>query len=279
VISISGSNVMRKVFDFVGDIDFCEYFPVNDTSGFDTMASNMDGNERVACVSLTLGDKKWDYPWGDDRPTKEFFASMTDCADKDRSTMMVKYVGDIDHLGVAEITNLIIAVGENGASAGLTKTFAAQEAPLVPIEWLPNQMNDPIEMGRYIDWLTDSIMALSKKGDMRKCLKRCASLSRILFVPEITEEIADLAAKSTILLSQKAKELEALSTMLKQLGDDRSVRLSALIRLQSQDLAATLAKQGGAPDELAFKRFDDDAGRIVSLQTILVLGEPHDEYV
>jgi hypothetical protein len=86
-------------------------------------------------------------------------------------------------------------------STSLIKTFAAQEAPLGPIDQLPNQMNDPIEMGRYIDWLVTSIEDLRKQGDMRKCLKRCASLSRVLFVPDITNDIADLARKSPILLS------------------------------------------------------------------------------
>jgi hypothetical protein len=254
---------MRRIFDFVGDIDFCEYFPVTDTNGFDTIASNMDGTERVACIKLALGDKQWHYPWGNDKPTSEFFASIIDSTHEDTSTIMVKYVGDVDFLGVTEITNLIIAVNEYGASAGLTKTFAAQEAPLVPIEWLPNQMNDPIEMGRYINWLTNTIMALCKQGNMRKCLKRCASLSRVLFCPEITEEIADLAGRSPVLLSQKVKELEALFAMLNRFGDDRSVRLSALIRSQSQELVATLSEAGGTPDKLAFKRFDDEADSIV----------------
>jgi hypothetical protein len=53
------------------------------------------------------------------------------------------------NLGVTEITNVIIAVDKNGDSASLRRTFAAQEAPLVPIDQLPNQMNHPIEMGLY----------------------------------------------------------------------------------------------------------------------------------
>ncbi len=263
-ISISGSNVMRKVFDLVGDVDFCEYFPINDIGGFDKIASNMDGNDRVACLRLALAGKEWRYPWGSDRPTKDFFAKTIDSSDKDASTMKVDYVGDVDYIGVTEITNLIIAVDEDGNSAGFIKTFAAQEAPLVPIDWLPNQMNDPIEMGRYITFLANSIVTLSKKGDMRKCLKRCASLSRVLFVPDITEEIVNLADKSTILLHHKLSELEKLSTLLKPHADDRSLRLRELIELKSKELEAALAKQGGVPDELARRRFNDEAERIAT---------------
>jgi hypothetical protein len=264
VIAISGSNVLRKVFDIVGDVDFCEYFPAHDIDGFDKMASNLDGTERIACLRLSLADKKWAYPWGEDKPTKEFFKKMINSSDEYRSSMKVDYVGDIDHLGVTEITNVIIAIDENGESASLGKTFAAQEAPIGPIDQLPNQMNDPIEMGRYINWLSISIADLRQKGDMRKCLKRCASLSRVLFVPDITEDIADLAGRSPILLSHKMRELKKLLTILEPLLDDRSTRLCALIRLQSEELEATLAKWGGVPDELAVKRFNHQAGRIVN---------------
>jgi hypothetical protein len=263
LISLSGSNVMRRIFDIVGDIDFCEYFPVNDVDGFDKIAANMDGNGRIACLKLAFAGKKWRYPWGTDRPTKAVFAKMVDSSDPDRSTMKVDYVGDVDRLGVTEITNLIIAVDESWNSAGFAKTFAAQEAPLVPIDLLPNQMNDPFEMGRYINWLTNSIEELRDEGDMRKCLKRCAALSRVLFVPEIADDIAKLVSTSTILLSQKEGELAKLSAMLKPLKDARSLRLSALIEQQLKGLADTLAKRGGIPDAIARQRFDDEAGRIV----------------
>lgn len=261
-ISISGSNVLRKVFDIVGDIDFCEYFPISDVAGFDRIAANMDGNDKVACVALALAGREWHYPWGDDRPTKDFFANTIDISSIDKSTMKVDYVGDVGCLGVTEITNLVIAVDENGNSAGLTKTFAAQEAPLVPIDWLPNHMNDPIEMGRYVNWLIDSIVASNEKRDMRKCLKRCASLSRVLFVTDITEQIADLVSRSPILLSQKMNELSKLFAMLKPLTDARSQRLNELIEKQSKTLRADLSERG-APDEPARRRFDDEATRIV----------------
>jgi hypothetical protein len=98
---------------------------------------------------------------------------------------------------------------------------------------------------------------------MRKCLKRCASLSRILFVPNITEDIVELVDKSTIFLSYKMTELEKVSAMLKPLADDRSLRLNALIGSQSEELAARLAKSGGVPDMLTRERFDDEANRIM----------------
>jgi hypothetical protein len=69
IISLSGSNVTRKIFGVVGDVDFCEYFPVNGNMGFDRLVSNMDGYDNVACVKVALADKSWRYPWGEDKPT------------------------------------------------------------------------------------------------------------------------------------------------------------------------------------------------------------------
>ena len=263
VISLSGSNVMRKVFDIVGDVDFCEYFPVNDIDGFSKIASNMDGNDSVACLRLAFAGSKWRYPWGSDRPTKEHFKKTMDSSNVERSTMKAHYVGEVDHLGVAEITNLIIAIDENLNSASIAQTFAAQEVPLVAIDSLPNQMNDPFEMGRYVNWLTNSIEQLSSKGDMPKCLKRCASLSRILFVPQVTDSIANLARTSSVLLSDKIRKLATISATLKPLTDDRSRRLAGSIDRQLKELEATLTTQGGHPDVLARKRFGDEAGRII----------------
>jgi len=264
VISLSGSNVLRKIFELVGDVDFCEYFPVDDTEGFGQMASNIDGTTDVACLRLAFNGKKWHLPWGEDRPTKEFFAKTVDSSDNDKATMKVDYVGDVGNLGVTEISNLIIMVDKHWRSAAFARTFAAQEAPLSPIDWLPNQMDDPVEMGRYIDWLINSIIALNARGDMRKCLKRCASLSRVIFDPGTGNDIIDLISRSTVLLSHKVTEVERLSSLLKSLPDARSQRLLGLVEQRWNELSAKLVARGGAPDEFACRQFDAEAVGIVN---------------
>jgi hypothetical protein len=82
VISISGSNVLRKIFDLVGDVDFCEYVPVDDPSGIDRMVANIDGNERVLCLKLALHDKKWASPWAEGKPSREYLLNTLDSSDK-----------------------------------------------------------------------------------------------------------------------------------------------------------------------------------------------------
>lgn len=275
MISLSGSNVMRRIFDVVGDIDFCEYFPITDADGVAKIVSNLDGTSHLACLKLAFAGRKWQYPWGNDKPTQQFFSAGMDCKNVSRSTLKVDYVGDVDRLGVTEITNLIIAIDENGKSAGLAKTFAAQEAPLVPIDLLPNQMNDPFEMGRYINWLANSIEEHMAKGDMRKCLKRYASLSRVIFRPEIADSIADLANSSAVMLAHKAAELAKVSALLRPLTDDRSISLLARLDRQSSELSDMLAQRGGPPDDPARRAFDEQAGQIAKRLLGHIRPDPH----
>jgi hypothetical protein len=260
VIAISGSNVLRKIFEVVGDIDFCEYLSIKDEAGYSKVIANTDGSKKIACAKLAFGGTKWEYPWGDNKPTEDFFKQEVDVSDANKCTMKADYIGDVDCFGVTEISNLIIVVDENGRSAGLNRTFAAQEAPLVPIDWLPNQMNDPIEMGRYVAWLTDAIVTLSRQGDMRKCLKRCASLSRVIFAANITDKIANLGNGSPILLEHKRNELRALAAALNARGDARSHQLGSRLESELNRLA-----DPGLIDESIRQHFNDEVRNIGKL--------------
>jgi hypothetical protein len=252
------------MFDIVGDIDFCEYFRLDDSSGFDRLQSNMDGHASLACLKLAFGRKVWDFPWGPDRPNKHDFISGFDSSDEDKATMKADYVGEVNLIGFTEISNLIIALDQNGKSAGLARTFAAQEAPLSFKDFLPNQMDDPTEMGRYIDFLIHSIESLKEK-DVRKCLKRCASLARVSFLHEISDNIAKLAADcSAVLLSHKLSEHQKLVPKFRALSDERSVQLLGSLERNCRKLLTDLETRGGEPNESVLERFDTGAKRVAS---------------
>lgn len=255
-ISISGSNVLRKLFNLVGDIDFCEYLPLRDAHGFARIVANMNGDDRTICLKVAVGNQAWSYPWDKGTLTAAYLTENVDSTKKEKSTLKMDYVGEVDSFGVTEVSNLIIAVGLDGKSAGFERTFAAQEVPLIPVDWLPNQMNDPLEMGRYIDWLVSAIVALRDEDDTRKCMKRCASLSRVLFLPEITDEIASLVdGHESILLVHQLKALDELCQELKSLGDDqRATRLAGLVDIRKKTLSDKLA-EFGTPDEQARQQF------------------------
>src|SRR5262249_43076794 len=81
VICISGSNVLRRVFDIVADVDFCEYLYTSGSTTFEKMEANLDGGRQLICLRLALGHKKWDYPWTADKPNEIFFRKTLNSAD------------------------------------------------------------------------------------------------------------------------------------------------------------------------------------------------------
>ena len=261
-ISISGSNVLRKLFEIVGDIDFCEYFRV--AHGFDRVVRNLDGDANVMCLKLTVSNPDPVWKWDEQRPTADALAEAIKPAVLKQSTFKMDYVGDIAHFGITEISNIVIALDGDGKSAGLVKTHAGQEVPLTSVDWLPNQMNDPIDMGRYIDWLARAIKSLQREGDMRKCLKRCASLSRILYLPRITDDIAALVDEHRpFLLNYQLGQLQRLCAMLNTLEGKRQTKLAAIAEAQQTRLSAELETLGQIEPE-APQRFANEAHSIAN---------------
>jgi hypothetical protein len=256
-IAISGSNVLRNLFEIVGDIDFCEYFQVAD--GFDRIVANLDGDNDMMCLKLAVSGPVWE--WDAQRPTAEFLDGTINPALKDRSTFKMDYVGNVDHFGITEVSNVVIALDANRKSAGLAKTFAAQEVPLTPVDWLPNHMNDPIEMGRYIDWLARAIKSL-QRTDTRKCMKRCASLSRILFLNDITDEIAELVEEHhPILLKHQLSQMQKLCATLGTSNDERWRELAGAANTQRRKISAELGTLGKIDRETS-RRFNEEVNLI-----------------
>lgn len=262
IICLSGSNVLKRLFEVVGDVDFLEYLDVSDGYSFDGIVRNLDGGEKLICLRLALGERRWTYPWKADKPTPQFFKKTVNSDSDLYSSMKFDYVGEVQSIGIAEVTNLVIAIDKQGKSASMSKTFAAQEAPLVPIESLPNQMGEPVEMGRYIHWLLQSIKDYRGKGNMRKCLKRCASLSRVLFAADITNRIADIAMRSTVLLDHKLNELASLKAKLSNVPDKKAVTLLGILDANMTRLKGELETLGGKPDADGLKTFNDSVAKV-----------------
>ena len=214
VICISGSNAIRKLFDIVNDIDYCEYLSLPNADALRRLSSNISIDGDLRCLRVSLGKEQWAHPWARGKPGVDYFEENARPDDKDRSSCKYDYVGRVERFGVIEITNVILLLDAEGNSASLKRTFAAQEAPLVAVDWIPNKLADPWELGRYVDWLIAAVSEEKSKGNFAKCLKRSASLSRVMFLPDITEAIADLADNSGVLIEQKLVTMTALRRSL-----------------------------------------------------------------
>jgi hypothetical protein len=264
-ICLSGSNVLREVFDVVGDVDFFEYLKIPRDDSSSKLDANVQGTDELLCLRVALGSQKWEFPWKSGKPTGKVLLAMLNPKSEDYSTMKFYYAGVVPTIGVSEISNMIVVVDSFGNSAGLRKTFAPQEVPLVPIDYLPNQMADPWEMGRYIDWLLESIIAYRKVDDMCKCLKRSASLSRVLYLSDVTGAIAKLAQQARVLLDRRIGEMRELDTKLSKLTDDRSTKLVSALREQLVRLRKELKERGGPPGSAEKRTFRTEASRIAEL--------------
>lgn len=237
IVCISGSNVLRRVFDVVNDVDFCEYLDITQNNAFANVAGNLKGDNDLLCLRVKLADKDWKYPSAG-KPTSAFIAKTLNSMQAESATLKMDYAGNLANFGPASITNVIIATDGQGRSAGLDKTFAAQEAPLVPSNWIPNAMADPNEMGRYIDWLVRMVVHHANADELPKSLKRAASLSRVTFQRDVTDRIRDLASETTVYLDKKLDELRTLKGALKGATDARSGALLDAIAQQELDLRA-----------------------------------------
>jgi hypothetical protein len=214
VICVSGSNVLRRVFDVVSDVDFCEYVDTTQQDSFGRMVANLDMSDGLICLELTLGGSKWRFPWPDGRPDAAAFKDRVNTAHPTNSILKFDYLATSESVGSIGASNLVIAVDADGRSAGLARTFAAQEAPLTPVERLPNQMNDPFELGRYLDWLISAASQFRKKGEYTKAIKRAASLSRVISDANATDRILELAQSTTVFLDAKIEDLNMLQKTL-----------------------------------------------------------------
>ena len=72
-----------------------------------------------------------------------------------------------------------------------------------------------------MDWLIRSVVELSEKKEYLKCLKRCGSLSRIMYAPEITETIAAIFSEcKDVQINAQIDNLKSLHSLISQIKDD-----------------------------------------------------------
>jgi hypothetical protein len=261
IICLSGSNVLRRIFEIVGD----EYLKLPGKNTRTKLDSNLQGNDDLVCLRVAVGADKWEYPWRPGKVTGSILARKLNPNSDENCKMKFDYAGAVDTIGVTDISNIIVAIDKAGNSLGLKKTFPPQEAPLGAIDVLPNQMADPWEMGRYIEWLVDSILSYRDSGDMCKCLKRCASLSRVLFLPDVTDRIVKLARQTRVLLERRIDDLGELETNLSALTDDRSKKLLSALRTQLDQMRRGLRSGGGPTTVFEKRRFAAEVKKIVRL--------------
>lgn len=213
IICLSGSSCSLGLGIPIADLDFCEYLKgIDSTVSEGLIGATRLKPDRLACIKVTVSAKsRWSRPWTQDllRPTKTFVDQTTRRL-KASTHRKVDYVGNTESLGVLEVTNKLLSIDFAYAEVGEARgSFSHQEVPFDGGSWVPRQLSDPLELGRYVLWLQTEIHEkLLKSVDTPrlavKALRRALPLARILLA---------------------SKELKVIQRLLM---DDNGARLSAL---------------------------------------------------
>ena len=200
-ICLSGSGCSLGSNIPIADLDFCEYINGIDHSLAERLVTTTrKESSNLVCMNVTLGPKlSWRRPWTTElqKPTPSFIKTATGALKKSKHRK-VDYVANTKNLGVLEVTNKLVPLDFAYSEVGeANSSFSMQEVPLGNSSWVPRDLSDPIEVGRYVTWLTSEIQAqITKSQDAPryavKALRRALPLARILIASVEAQKLREL---------------------------------------------------------------------------------------
>jgi hypothetical protein len=215
VICLSGSAVLLGTLKFVGDIDYCEYAVPGTYSTADIVASVSVHAARSACPlceRVKVVNTKWSQSGAAWDSTAS--AELTRRIDEEGAYQMkLDFITSTQTTGTVEATNMALLLAAGREDEIVRASFAAQEAP-VPGSVLPRALCEPLQLGRYINFLIGQVQGYAGKNPV-KALKRALSLARILMLPQwgdvLIDHLQDPGATLTAAREARSRLLEALS--------------------------------------------------------------------
>ena len=233
-LCLAGSAAMMRTVTFIADVDYCEYVPYTDADRgdmLDRVAVHTQREEPPLCRTV----KEFGGSWRCDCPA-EWDSSARSALDllvmNGARRLKLDFVarGD-DPIGVLETTNLALLHGGDDDESVLQASFAAQEVVLTPAE-LPRALADPIQVGRYIDFLVEEVNRYAT-AKPQKALKRALCLARVLRLSGADDRVIDLLRESPGALSSA---IEARSELLARLNAEGSAMRRASVAALRTDL-------------------------------------------
>lgn len=228
-VCISGSGCALGMGAPVADIDFCEYLKnIDPTISEKLIGITQTNSNSLRCVRVTVSkNKKWERPWPAEvlRPTKAFVEKLTKQL-KPSLRRKIDFVSNTSGFGVLEVTNKLIAMDYAYRETGEAKeSFSFQEAPVIEESWTPRNLSDPLEVGRYINWLMGAVTEnLEKSRDNPrysvKALRRAFPLSRILFAPEEMKSLRNVLTNGNGVRLAALHDRCELHKSISSLGDN-----------------------------------------------------------
>lgn len=171
VICLSGSSTFLAALRIVADVDFCEYFIETTLKQEESLkerlrALSKTSSERLVCTEVKVYNRKGEV-------ISLEIAQDVVAIFRAKVRFLALLAGDI-----VETTNLVLQSSGGSTDPSLRLSHAAQEAPIVNGSWIPQELLDPLSIGRYVDWLLAEVRS-KLKTDLIKAAKRGLSLARI----------------------------------------------------------------------------------------------------
>lgn len=215
-LCISGSSTTRKVIPTINDIDFCEYIQFEHPTTAQQIATKVDCTSDVVFQELKFNGKAWARSV--DKENVQEHLAYVDAEKENLSSAKIDYLIRSESFRPCAVSNVMIFCDSDWNSAGYTRTFSPQEAHLDISLNVPNQICDPFEVGRYVDWLFADATKQIESSNYLKAIKRLLSLSRIYFLPEVTELIRVFLQDSQEMVEQEIKEIDNVLQELRELN-------------------------------------------------------------
>lgn len=263
LLCLSGSAAVLKSSVIIGDFDFCEYVRVSSEGIASSLLSKATYTEPVVLKKIRLGGLSWSgsYP---ELEVHDAVASL-DPSDADRSHGKIDFFGKARGFRPGEISNMLIFCSDDLVSAARQKTFALQEAHIDATVFVPSELDDPYEMGRYVYWLRGNAKEYLKAGNYPKSLKRCLSLARVCFLSDLADDISSYIETSPEFLKRELDEVAELESIfaadpekygpwmrdLNEARIDTQFRLNKLERVVTPNRVPIAEFVGNVLDQLA----------------------------
>lgn len=252
IMALSGSNAVRRIFEYVDDVDFFEYVPDEPEIVHENIIDRMFANGAIVCERAQLGLNLFSAPF--DKPNTRIAIQTLSSEGSDHSSVKLDYLTSMVDDRPFEVTNISAFVGNNFAGRAKGKTFPFQEVLVSAQEVVPTQLDNPIQVGEYVSWLISQVQKYRSEGNYLKAAKRSLNLARFCWFDDILNSLHFLFENTTAV---HEVEIRATKSALDRLSSGVGVTCQGLNIADIEDRLSLLIAENGAKKVRETKQFPD----------------------
>ena len=218
IIYISGSSAVRRIFEYVDDIDFCEYMPKSGRQLAASVLLKLSDSRDQCCMQVAFDNHKWLRPLISSNIAEQLEMASHDVLE--RSRVKLQYVAKREQTRPFDVSNVIIVCNEHFQSKGSERTFAYQEGQVAAVDYVPNRLTNALELGRYILFLIDEVEHYRARTNPLKALKRALSLTRVCWLNDFSMRIKTFLDSSCLMIDHEIATCHRIQECLDRFDGD-----------------------------------------------------------